>query len=122
MTSLYFHRLQLKTQCLLDNTEVVGDPGIEPDVRLREGVTVPCHTLRPVAHLKLRRSPLLGNGYDLENRTSTRKLTLIAISRNNSLSDLEMILSQIDLEMLFSQPSHFVPDGAQSKPSRLKSP
>ena len=24
--------------------------GIEPSVRLREGVTVPCHTLRPVAH------------------------------------------------------------------------
>jgi hypothetical protein len=30
--------------------ELVGDPGIEPGVRLREGVTVPCHTLRPVAH------------------------------------------------------------------------
>jgi len=30
---------------------VVGDLGIEPSVRLREGVTVPCHTLRPVAHL-----------------------------------------------------------------------
>ncbi len=30
--------------------EMVGDPGIEPGVRLREGVTVPCHTLRPVAH------------------------------------------------------------------------
>ena len=30
---------------------MVGDPGIEPGVRLREGVTVPCHTLRPVAHL-----------------------------------------------------------------------
>jgi len=29
---------------------VVGDLGIEPSVRLREGVTVPCHTLRPVAH------------------------------------------------------------------------
>ena len=29
---------------------MVGDPGIEPGVRLREGVTVPCHTLRPVAH------------------------------------------------------------------------
>ena len=29
--------------------ELVGDPGIEPGVRLREGVTVPCHTLRPVA-------------------------------------------------------------------------
>ncbi len=29
---------------------LVGDPGIEPGVRLREGVTVPCHTLRPVAH------------------------------------------------------------------------
>ena len=31
---------------------VVGDLGIEPSVRLREGVTVPCHTLRPVAHLR----------------------------------------------------------------------
>jgi hypothetical protein len=30
--------------------KVVGDLGIEPSVRLREGVTVPCHTLRPVAH------------------------------------------------------------------------
>ena len=30
-------------------SEMVGDPGIEPGVRLREGVTVPCHTLRPVA-------------------------------------------------------------------------
>ena len=29
---------------------MVGDPGIEPGVSLREGVTVPCHTLRPVAH------------------------------------------------------------------------
>ena len=29
---------------------MVGDPGIEPGVRLREGVTFPCHTLRPVAH------------------------------------------------------------------------
>ena len=36
---------------ILINMEVVGDPGIEPGVRLREGVTVPCHTLRPVAHL-----------------------------------------------------------------------
>ena len=29
---------------------MVGDLGIEPSVRLRQGVTVPCHTLRPVAH------------------------------------------------------------------------
>ena len=33
-----------------EEISVVGDPGIEPGVRLREGVTVPCHTLRPVAH------------------------------------------------------------------------
>ena len=33
-----------------DTIEMVGDLGIEPSVRLREGVTVPCHTLRPVAH------------------------------------------------------------------------
>ena len=32
---------------------MVGDPGIEPGVRLREGVTVPCHTLRPVAHCQM---------------------------------------------------------------------
>ncbi len=31
---------------------MVGVPGIEPGVRLREGVTVPCHTLRPVAHCR----------------------------------------------------------------------
>ena len=30
--------------------KMVGDLGIEPSVRLREGVTAPCHTLRPVAH------------------------------------------------------------------------
>ena len=56
--------------------EMVGDPGIEPGVRLREGVTVPCHTLRPVAHFKLRRLPRFGHEYDLENRASTRKLPL----------------------------------------------
>ena len=40
-----------KPLLLLETVEkVVGDPGIEPGVRLREGVTVPCHTLRPVAH------------------------------------------------------------------------
>ena len=33
-----------------DFDHVSSDPGIEPGVRLREGVTVPCHTLRPVAH------------------------------------------------------------------------
>lgn len=33
----------------LDKRGMVGDLGIEPSVRLREGVTVPCHTLRPVA-------------------------------------------------------------------------
>jgi 23S rRNA (guanosine2251-2'-O)-methyltransferase len=37
---------------------MVGDPGIEPGVRLREGVTVPCHTLRPVAHFAGRISAL----------------------------------------------------------------
>ena len=41
----------------LDNSDeegkVVGDLGIEPSVRLREGVTVPCHTLRPVAHFRV---------------------------------------------------------------------
>ena len=57
-------------------SEMVGDPGIEPGVRLREGVTVPCHTLRPVAHFKLRRLPRFGHEYDLENRASTRKLPL----------------------------------------------
>ena len=58
--------------------KVVGDPGIEPGVRLREGVTVPCHTLRPVAHFKLRRLPRFGHEYDLENRASTRKLSEIS--------------------------------------------
>ena len=28
---------------------MVGDPGIEPGVSRLEGVTVPCHTLRPDA-------------------------------------------------------------------------
>ena len=55
---------------------LVGDPGIEPGVSRLEGVTVPCHTLRPVAHFKLRRLPRFGHEYDLENRASTRKLPL----------------------------------------------
>jgi hypothetical protein len=41
---------------------MVGDPGIEPGVRLREGVTVPCHTLRPVAHCSLEREHCLVQG------------------------------------------------------------
>ena len=40
--------------------KVVGDPGIEPGVRLREGVTVPCHTLRPVAHFPGTKAPDVG--------------------------------------------------------------
>ena len=52
---------------------MVGDPGIEPGVRLREGVTVPCHTLRPVAHLSSEKTPEVQKGYDLENQTSTKK-------------------------------------------------
>ncbi len=43
-----------------DGGKVVGDPGIEPGVRLREGVTVPCHTLRPVAHFALCIAPDVG--------------------------------------------------------------
>ena len=39
------------------SAKLVGDPGIEPGVRLREGVTVPCHTLRPVAHNRVRIAP-----------------------------------------------------------------
>ncbi len=39
---------------------VVGDLGIEPSMRLREGVTVPCHTLRPVAHLTMPSSACRG--------------------------------------------------------------
>lgn len=42
------------------NRKVVGDPGIEPGVRLREGVTVPCHTLRPVAHFPGTKAPDVG--------------------------------------------------------------
>ena len=60
---------------------MVGDPGIEPGVRLREGVTVPCHTLRPVAHLNSgidtrvrKKLHEVQKGYDLENQTSTKKM------------------------------------------------
>ena len=65
---------------------MVGDPGIEPGVRLREGVTVPCHTLRPVAHFELKQKPRFGHDYDLENRASTRKLPYIGSSRNKLLN------------------------------------
>lgn len=42
---------------------MVGDPGIEPGVRLREGVTVPCHTLRPVAHDRVQLRPMRRRDY-----------------------------------------------------------
>ena len=45
---------------IVEEGKVVGDPGIEPGVRLREGVTVPCHTLRPVAHFVLCIAPDVG--------------------------------------------------------------
>ena len=53
--------------------EVVGDPGIEPGVRLREGVTVPCHTLRPVAHYQVTVAPDVGRDYKRTNGASTGK-------------------------------------------------
>jgi len=61
---------------------VVGDPGIEPGVRLREGVTVPCHTLRPVAHCSLERAHCLVQG-------EKHKVNLKFITRPN-----EFILHQ----------------------------
>ena len=36
-----------------ENSEVVGDPGIEPGVSRLGGVTVPCHTLQHVAQTLL---------------------------------------------------------------------
>ncbi len=44
--------LSVTSSKLLLIIKMVGDHGIEPGVRLREGVTVPCHTLRPVAHFQ----------------------------------------------------------------------
>ncbi len=44
-------RKSLKTFSIIVSVRMVGDLGIEPSMRLREGVTVPCHTLRPVAQL-----------------------------------------------------------------------
>ncbi len=55
--------------------EVVGDPGIEPGVRLREGVTVPCHTLRPVAHYQALHL-MCGRDYKHPNGASTGKVIL----------------------------------------------
>ncbi len=54
---------------------MVGDPGIEPGVRLREGVTVPCHTLRPVAHLPINGSAAfrVGGDYKRDFGSSTGK-------------------------------------------------
>jgi hypothetical protein len=56
--------------------KMVGDPGIEPGVRLREGVTVPCHTLRPVAHLKLRRLALARKRLRLRKSHVNPKMTI----------------------------------------------
>ena len=55
--------------------KMVGDPGIEPGVRLREGVTVPCHTLRPVAQPWRRRYP------SPPTRSSAKRTALGAIRR-----------------------------------------
>ena len=52
---------------------MVGDPGIEPGVRLREGVTVPCHTLRPVAHYQVTVAPDVGRDYKRTSGASTGK-------------------------------------------------
>jgi len=63
------HLLNIK----MNIEEVVGDPGIEPGVRLREGVTVPCHTLRPVAHYQVTVAPDVGRDYKRTNGASTGK-------------------------------------------------
>ena len=52
---------------------VVGDPGIEPGVRLREGVTVPCHTLRPVAHLNTGKNTRSSKGLRLRKSDVNQK-------------------------------------------------
>ena len=55
---------------------MVGDPGIEPGVRLREGVTVPCHTLRPVAHFCA--DPISTEGQiTVVSRSVNRKITCL---------------------------------------------
>ena len=85
---------------------MVGDPGIEPGVRLREGVTVPCHTLRPVAHLKLRRLALARKSLRLRKthvnpkiKIDWFKLSLAVSSIYNAIiqSDLGPLLTQSDL-------------------------
>ena len=87
---------------------MVGDPGIEPGVRLREGVTVPCHTLRPVAHLKLRRLALVREPLRLRKthvnpkiRIDWFKLSLAVSGVYNATmqADLGSLLIQSDLQL-----------------------
>ena len=46
----YKHIILHENIRFFSGVRMVGDPGIEPGVSRLEGVTVPCHTLRPVAH------------------------------------------------------------------------
>ena len=64
---------------------MVGDPGIEPGVRLREGVTVPCHTLRPVAHCSLERAHCLvqGEKHEVNLKFITRPNQFILHQKND---------------------------------------
>lgn len=66
------HRIGGSVTAVIE-VEVVGDPGIEPGVRLREGVTVPCHTLRPVAHYQVAVAPDVWRDYKRTNGASTGK-------------------------------------------------
>tara|TARA_B110000238_G_scaffold10382_1_gene10405 strand:- start:5 stop:184 length:180 start_codon:yes stop_codon:yes gene_type:complete len=52
---------------------MVGDPGIEPDVRLREGVTVPATPCGLSPTLETKKLSKVEKIYALENPQSTKK-------------------------------------------------
>ena len=90
---------------------MVGDPGIEPGVRLREGVTVPCHTLRPVAH---NRRPMAvdakgwihtGDVAKIEDSRLfiTGRLTEILVLSNGEKANASLIEAEIKRDELFDQ-------------------
>ena len=83
---------------------MVGDPGIEPGVRLREGVTVPCHTLRPVAHLKLRRLALARERLRLRKTHVNPKIKIDWFKLSLAVSSVYNAIMPADLGSLLIQP------------------
>ncbi len=59
--------------------KLVGDPGIEPGVGHPEGVTVPCHTLRPDAHRSHPKQAAWGRDNGPSGQRQRQKLAALGV-------------------------------------------